>query len=423
MESSTPRRIQVSSWVLYDLANTIFALGVIGYYFPRWLDELELADSVLAGVQVTAAVVVVFLAPWSGARTDASGVRMPTLIVTTLVAVVATGFLATGPVFMTVALLWLAVIAVNTGSVVYDALLPNVSTPENRGWISGLGIGIGYLGSFVGLAIGYVAFEILGWGYAGTFRTMAVAFLLFAIPCFFFVPEPPQVRENPLPFRDVLARLLASWRLASRHRGVVRFLVGRFFYTDAINTLVGGFLTIFVIRELGFTDDELTILLAITIAAAMVGGLGAGLILKRIPPLPLLRVVLVAWIVSLCAGVVANVTGVTSIAWAVGILGGTALGATWAADRMVMYRISPPRHLGEFYGLYATVGRFATIAGPLTWAIIVDVLGLGRNVAMISLAGFVAVGLWILRSVDDTPRDWSAEDLVQPMRSPDVDRT
>lgn len=423
MEPSHPRRLHVAAWVTYDLANTIFALGVIGYYCPRWLDDMDLADSVLAGVQVAAAVVVVFLAPWSGARTDASGVRMPTLIATTLVAVIATALLASGPIALTVALLWLAVIGVNTGSVVYDALLPNVSTSENRGWISGLGIGVGYLGSFVGLAIGYVSFEVLGWGYAGTFRTMALAFLLFAIPCFLLVPEPPRAREARPGLHDVIAHLLASWRLASRHRGVVRFLVGRFLYTDAINTLVGGFLTIFVIRELGFTDDELTILLAITIAAAMIGGLAAGRILERVAPLPLLRVVLVMWIVALGAGVIANVTGVTSIAWAIGILGGAALGGTWAADRMVMYRISPPRHLGEFYGLYATVGRFATIVGPLMWAIVVDVLRLGRNTAMLTLAGFVGVGLLVLRRVDDDPRVWSPEDLVQPMRNPDGGRT
>jgi len=27
----------VASWVIYDLANTIFALGVVGFYFSDWL--------------------------------------------------------------------------------------------------------------------------------------------------------------------------------------------------------------------------------------------------------------------------------------------------------------------------------------------------------------------------------------------------
>jgi UMF1 family MFS transporter len=163
-----------------------------------------------------------------------------------------------------------------------------------------------------------------------------------------------------------------------------------------------------------------TALLAVAIAAAILGGLGAGAVIERFGPLRVLRAVLVLWMVAIGAGIAAAVTGETGLAWAIGALGGVALGATWAADRVVMTRISPPRHLGEFYGLYATVGRFATILGPLTWALIVDVIGLGRRVAMAALIGFIAAGWWVLARVDDSERHWATADLPVFNRAPDA---
>lgn len=406
-----PSRISVASWVTYDLANTIFALGVVGVYFSDWLVNTGLRDSALSFVQVCAAAVVIFAAPWVGARSDVLGTRVPALVVTTLAAVIATSLLAIGPVALTLVMLWVAIIAVNIGSVVYDALLVDVSTPATRGWVSGLGVGIGYFGSFVGLGIGVVVLDVLGWSHAAAFRALAFGFLLFALPAFFFIDERHGSSRDPLPrLRDVIVGLFRSWRTAAGYEGVTRFLVGRFLYTDAINTLIGGFLAIFVFQELDLDRTFFTTLMAIAIAAAILGGLGAGRLISRHGPLSVLRWALIAWAIAMASGIAAAVTGRTGLAWVIGPLGGVALGATWASDRVVMARVSPPRHLGEFYGLYATVGRFATIGGPLVWAVIVDGLDLGRNFALGALAAFVIAGWWVLGRVDDRERDWSEED-------------
>jgi UMF1 family MFS transporter len=58
-------------------------------------------------------------------------------------------------------------------------------------------------------------------------------------------------------------------------------------------------------------------------------------------------------------------------------------------------------HLGEFYGLYSTIGRFATILGPLLWGYIVNSLGFSRNVAMGSLIILLMISFGIIFGVSD----------------------
>lgn len=346
---------------------------------------------------------MIFLAPWIGARSDRTGRRLPALIATTAIAVVATAGLTWGPVPLTFVLLGVALVAVNTGSVTYDALLPVVAAPHRQGRISGLGVGVGYVGSFIGVGIGAVTLDVFDAGHGITFVALAVGFAVFAIPTFVLVAEPPAVTpvSPPPPLRSVVTGLLASWRRARSHPDVLRFLLSRFLYTDAINTLIGGFLTIFALEELGLDRRGSQTLLLIAIATAIVGGVGGGRLVERVGAVRALRLALVGWVAAILLGVVAALTDLPGLAGGIGALGGLALGATWAADRVVMIRVSPPEHLGEFYGLYATVGRFATILGPLVWALIVDVADLGRNTAMLALAVFVAAGWHLVGTVDE----------------------
>jgi MFS transporter, UMF1 family len=77
---------------------------------------------------------------------------------------------------------------------------------------------------------------------------------------------------------------------------------------------------------------------------------------------------------------------------------GACLGGTWSADRPLMLQLAPPHRLGELYGVYAMVGRFSAVLGPLLWAFVADDrwLGLGRPAAVVSLAVAVAIGMRIL---------------------------
>ncbi len=388
---TTPRRV-VAAWVLYDLANTLFFFGVIGFYFPTWLAIVTRSpDSALAWAEAAAGVVVIFLAPLVGARTDLSGRRVPALRISAGIAAAATLLIGRFSVVGSLVALAVALVAFHVGAAVYDSLLPAITSPEQRGRVSGLGVGVGYLGSFLGLGAGTILLAN-GATYSTVFNALGFGFLVFAIPACTLIKEQASLPKTS----TATAGVLASWRKAASVPGIRRFLFGRFLYTDAINTLISGFLVIYLRQELGFTDTNTRTLVATAIAASLLGGLLGGWCTDRYGAKPTLLATLGLWLVAMA---LAAVTRQPALAWAVGPLGGIALGSTWTSDRVLMAGLTPTPLLGEFYGLYATVGRFASVLGPLLWVFVAETLDWGRRAAVVSLAGLVLIAFVVLRGL------------------------
>ena len=138
------------------------------------------------------------------------------------------------------------------------------------------------------------------------------------------------------------------------------------------------------------------------------------MVVDRIGPKRTLDVVLALWVVALVGAVAVPVLGLPRAwFWPVACTAGIALGGTWTADRPYMLILAPPKRLGEFYGLYSMVGRFAAIIGPAMFGFVAETLGFGRPAAMGSLLVWIVISYIILRGVDDEERAWGPEDLVE----------
>ncbi len=404
--------LAVLSWALYDFANTIFSMNIVSLYFSLWVvNDMGGRDIHYSTANNISMLLLILTAPLLGSLSDQARRRMPFLIASTFVCVLFTGLLGLGGLTLSLAFFVIANYAFQAGLIFYDSLLPAVSTEASRGKISGLGIGLGYLGSFTGVATGLL---IVGtYGKVAVFRLSAVLFLLFALPCFLFVRERAagegRLRIGWHTLRAGFSQTVRTLRHARAYPGLLRFLIGHFFYTDAVNTVIL-FMSVYVVNEVGFSEGAAQVFLLFAITMAALGSFGWGFVVDRIGPKRSLNLVLILWMTVFALAVILAVwVDAPSAFWLVGALAGIALGGTWASDRVYMLRLSPPRHLAEFYGLYSMAGRFGQLIGPFAWGVVVNVLAWGRPAAVVTLLIFVAIAFVILQAVSDRPREWPAE--------------
>lgn len=393
------------SWLFFDLANTVYAFVIPGLYFSVWLvTEQGWTDQALGFATSGAMVVVAILGPWVGARSDGSQGKKPMLLITTLICIIATFLLGTFDVAISVLLFIVSLIGFNLGSVVYDALLISVSSTENRGRISGLGVAFGYVGSLLGFGVATIL-QNYGYSYVEIFRSVAIMFLIFSLPAFIFIKEKKVSDQKSLiKITESISLVIKSWKHSTKYPGLTRFLVGRFFYADAINTLISGLLAVYLVEEVGLTPTDSQNLLGLAIIISIIGGYAFGKAADKYGPRKLTLISLICWIISLSLAIIATEFDQLWLIYVTGVLGGFNIGGIFAVDRVFMTRLSPEKHLGEFYGLYSTVGRFATILGPLLWGFVVNTLGLGRNAAMGVLIILLAISFFIIQGVSDKQR-------------------
>jgi UMF1 family MFS transporter len=389
----------VVGWTLYDFGDTVFQQNIITNYFPVWVVAIKGgSDGQISLINTITMGLMIGVGPWLGAVSDRLPRRVPVLMATTVGCCLFTLFLG-GDLRLSLLFALCANLFFQAGVVIYDALLPAVSTPAIRGRVGGIASGLSNFGALLGIGIGYVVLA-QGGDYRTIFQLTAIAFILLAIPCFLFVDEPPRTVERVAPLavaRRALRDVFDTVRRARSFPDLVRFLVGRAFYAEAANTM-GLFLGIYLTVQLGFSSQQKDQLLVVGLLFAVAGGFFWGHVVDRIGARDSLMRVLAVWSLTLVAIAATGFLILPQDAlWFIAPLAGFSLGGIWASDRPLMVGLAPPQYLGQFYGLYALAGRFAALAGPLIWALIVDVFGWGRPVALLALLGLVLVAMWILR--------------------------
>lgn len=414
------------AWALYDFANTIFSFAVVSGAIGLWLTDdsrfgagpgqLVLSVAVALSVGINALV-----SPILGALSDRGGRRLPFLLFFTALCIVPTAIIGSSSPLVGVALFVVANFAYQAALIYYDATLKTVSRAEGRGRLSGVGTAVGYMGTIVvGLLIFFLDVPV-----EARFALAAVLYGLFAIPIFVVVREERRSDGEPLKVGDVVgswSQLGRSIEHAGEVPGLRRFLLGRFFYSDAVNTVIV-VMSVVAVEAVGLTARDANLVLLGLTVVAIVMSFAWGWLVDRLGPRLTLRIVLASWAVGLVIGAVSlSLDGTPRIAvfMFAGAILGSGLGGVQVADRVFMVRLAPAHRLGEFFGLYGLVGKASQVIGQLLYgAIVFAFLSSLRNgayqLAVLSLLVTMLIGLWLVWPVSDR-WEGSGELVVPPER-------
>ncbi len=427
-----PRRAERVAWCFFDFANSAFNTLVITFVYAAFFTGTlagARGDVMWANMLTVTGVAVAVLSPWLGAIADRRRGRKKRFLVGFSLTAIACAALLSWPsvpegathasastVWLTLALLVVANVAFELAFVFYNAFLPELGDEHTVGRLSGGAYALGYVGGLLclGVGLGFVGLHddagsyVFGpwlstdssWNVRGTNLLVAAWFLLFATPVFLLLRDRgARVSEMPAArsLRDALREVVRTLRGLRDYPDLLRLLVGRLFYNDAVISVIA-LAGVYMEGTLRMDAGQIMTYAIWLNVAAGIGAFGFGWLDDKIGA----KTVIVISLLLLLSGAVIAVTLPDRTAFLVAAtLVGIGLGPNQSASRSLMARFVPAGKSGEFYGLFALSGKATTWLGPLLFALVVDLTD-SQRAGMAPLVVMLIVGLVFVLGIDES---------------------
>lgn len=406
-DRATENRGQVWSWAFYDFANSaypaVITTAVFPLFFKNYLVGGEAGQGELWwGRAVSAsALFVAVTAPMLGAIADRSQARKQFLVFYTLVCVAgvaAMALLGEGMLAAGFAVFVVANVGFESALVFYNAYLPDIAPRKRLGWVSGLGFGLGYLGSAIGLGIALV---LRGDGYDQleiVWLATAAFFLIFAMPAFRTLPGgrgsgTSVARAAVLGIRDLREVVADVWRI----KDLRNFLLAFFFYIDGVLTIIV-MASIIAEGTFGFTLEGVILLFFIVQFSALAGAFALAKPTDRFGPKKVLTGVLALWT---AAGIASYFIQSQEAFYVLAVVAGFGLGSVQSASRALMASLIPDGKEAKLFGFYALCGKSSSVIGPILFGYVTFVFDGNQRPALLALTALFVVGALLLQRVRD----------------------
>ena len=403
--SRISERSRVLTWALWDTGAaglsaivvtfvfSVYLTGSVGQGLPGGAPPASWLGRALA----LAGMTIALLAPVIGVWVEDPHRRRVALTVLTGLAVALTcamSLIRERPEYLWPGLALLAAAAAcgDLASVPYNAMLRQLSTPQNSGRISGFGLAAGFSGSVMLLLVVYFGF-ISGNGAsrgllqlsAGDGMNVRTAMLvaagwlaMCALPLLLTAHRLPFAAEVARPeggllggYRKLWTELAAEWR---RDRNLVYFVLASAVFRDGL----AGVLTFAGVLGVNVYRISPADVLIFGVAASVVAAVGAvvgGHVDDRVGSKTVIVVSLTS-IIALCLTMMA-LSGPRAF-WLCGLLLALFIGPAQSSARTLLLRMSRDGKEGVAFGLFTMTGRAVSFLAPWLFSVFVDVFGAVR---------------------------------------------
>jgi MFS transporter, UMF1 family len=433
---SEQRRPEQRAWYFYDWANSAYVTVVATVLFAPYLtavaeraacgpgvsdDNPCHTDLRVLGLDVSAGSLVFYvvtvatilsavLLPVVGAVADRSSAKKRLLAGFAWAGSLAAGamFFVTGSNWQLGAvLLLLANVCLGASLVVYDAILCEIATPDERDAVSSRGWALGYFAGALLLSVNLAVVSLHD--SLGISEGMAVRLSLLSAAVwwavFTWIPyrglrdRPPvdAVAEPGGLGRQSFRQLWDTLQHLRSYPMTLMFLLAYLFYNDGIQTVIATAST-YGEKQLGFDTAVLIATILLVQFVAFFGALLFGRLAGRFGGRATILGGLGVWMLVVTAGYFLPRERIVPFL-ALAVLIGLVLGGTQALSRSLYSQLVPRGREAEYFSLYQACERGTSWLGTLVFGLVHQWADSYRP-AIFALIVFFAVGLLLLWRVD-----------------------
>lgn len=400
-------------WILYDVGNSAFTLlvsTIMPIYFNYLADQAGISEvNYLAywGYAVSiATIIVAVLGPIVGTASDTKGRRKKIFLAALLIGAIGCVFLGFSQSWLWFLLLFvIAKSAYSLSLVVYDSMLPDVTSDDRADEVSAQGYAWGYIGSCIPFILSLVL--VLFYDKIGlTMKAaMGLAFLLVAI--WWIMMSLPLLRHYEQTHYQATGsanNLAASFKRLGgifselkKNKKILFFLIAFFFYIDGVYTIID--MATAYGTALGLDSTGLLLALLVTQIVAFPAALIFGKLSRKVNSSRLITVCIGAYFLIAMYGIILKEQYQF---WLLAIAVGIFQGAVQSLSRSYFVKIIPANKSGEYFGIYDICGKGASFAGTMVVSMISQITG-SVNLGLGALSIMFLIGIFFFRKADKIP--------------------